>query len=163
MDEAAGLWKRALAVNRRQSNATAPVLTQEMRVLIQCSCDAQGGVAFCLKRVLPITWPVWRRPLKSSQPQKALQMSQRHFCHHRPAVRHGNFHIGYIMEYIQADICAVSTHAGNAVIISSADDAHGAPIMIAAERPAPAAVRGQHCRGAAPYLDGFHISFDNWL
>ena len=47
----------------------------------------------------------------------------------------GNFHIGHIMEYIQADIWVrYQRMQGHAVNFVGADDAHGAPIMIAAEK-----------------------------
>ena len=47
----------------------------------------------------------------------------------------GNFHIGHIMEYIQADIWVrMQRMHGHEVHFVGADDAHGAPIMIAAEK-----------------------------
>lgn len=47
----------------------------------------------------------------------------------------GNFHIGHIMEYIQADIWVrYQRMMGNTVDFCGADDTHGAPIMIAAEK-----------------------------
>ena len=46
----------------------------------------------------------------------------------------GPFHIGHIMEYIQADIWVrFQRMQGNVVHFVCADDAHGAPIMLAAE------------------------------
>ena len=45
----------------------------------------------------------------------------------------GKFHIGHIMEYIQADICAVPAHGGHRCI-SSAPTIRTVPIMIAAEK-----------------------------
>jgi methionyl-tRNA synthetase len=46
----------------------------------------------------------------------------------------GPFHIGHIMEYIQADIWVrFQRLQGNAVHFVCADDTHGAPIMLAAE------------------------------
>lgn len=45
------------------------------------------------------------------------------------------FHIGHIMEYIQADIWVrFQRMQGHEVNFVGADDAHGAPIMIAAEK-----------------------------
>ena len=42
----------------------------------------------------------------------------------------GHFHIGHIMEYIQADIWVrYQRMQGNAVNFVGADDTHGAPIM----------------------------------
>ena len=46
----------------------------------------------------------------------------------------GPFHIGHIMEYIQADIWVrFQRMQGHAVHFVCADDAHGAPIMLKAE------------------------------
>ena len=77
----------------------------------------------------------------------------------------GNFHIGHIMEYIQADIWVrFQRMQGNAVNFVGADDAHGAPIMIAAEKAGktPQQFVADIAAGRKQYLDGFHISFDNW-
>src|SRR5581483_8244346 len=43
-------------------------------------------------------------------------------------------------------------------------DAHGAPIMLAAEKAgkSPEEFVAEIARGRAQYLDGFHIEFDNW-
>src|SRR5262245_9716060 len=77
----------------------------------------------------------------------------------------GPFHVGHIMEYIQADIWVrFQRMQGHEVHFVGADDAHGAPIMLAAEKAGLkpedfvagiAARRQQH-------LGGFHVEFDNW-
>ncbi|MFZ7337680.1 methionine--tRNA ligase [Comamonas jiangduensis] len=77
----------------------------------------------------------------------------------------GNFHIGHIMEYIQADTWVRAQRMqGNQVNFVGADDAHGAPIMIAAEKAGktPQQFVADIAAGRKPYLDGFHIAFDNW-
>ena len=77
----------------------------------------------------------------------------------------GNFHIGHIMEYIQADTWVRAQRMqGNAVNFVGADDAHGAPIMIAAEKAGktPQQFVADIAAGRKQYLDGFHIAFDNW-
>ncbi len=77
----------------------------------------------------------------------------------------GNFHIGHIMEYIQADVWVrFQRMQGNEVHFVCADDAHGAPIMIAAEKAGitPQQFVANIAAGRKPYLDGFHIAFDNW-
>jgi methionyl-tRNA synthetase len=51
---------------------------------------------------------------------------------------------------------------GNAVNFVGADDAHGAPIMIAAEAGITRSSSWPTAAGRKPYLDSFHISFDNW-
>jgi methionyl-tRNA synthetase len=76
------------------------------------------------------------------------------------------FHIGHMMEYIQADIWVRHQRmAGHEVHFVCADDAHGAPIMIAAEKAGktPQQFVAELAAGRKPYLDGFHIAFDNWL
>jgi len=75
------------------------------------------------------------------------------------------FHIGHIMEYIQADIWVrFQRMQGHEVNFVGADDAHGAPIMIAAEKAGitPQEFVAQIAAGRKQYLDGFHIAFDNW-
>ena len=77
----------------------------------------------------------------------------------------GPFHIGHIMEYIQADIWVrFQRMQGHEVHFIGADDAHGAPIMLAAEKAGktPEAFIGEIARGRKRYLDGFHIAHDNW-
>jgi methionyl-tRNA synthetase len=77
----------------------------------------------------------------------------------------GPFHIGHVMEYIQADIWVrFQRMQGHEVHFVGADDAHGAPIMLAAEKAgkAPEAFIEEISRGRKQYLDGFHIAFDNW-
>jgi len=77
----------------------------------------------------------------------------------------GPFHIGHIMEYIQADIWVrFQRMQGHTVHFVGADDAHGAPIMLAAEKAGktPEAFIAEIQRGRGQYLDGFHLSYDNW-
>lgn len=84
------------------------------------------------------------------------------------------FHIGHMMEYIQADIWVrfqrmqrdeVNGQAqARTVHFVGADDTHGTPIMIAAEKEGitPQEFVAKIAAGRAQYLDGFHIAFDNW-
>jgi methionyl-tRNA synthetase len=77
----------------------------------------------------------------------------------------GPFHIGHIMEYIQADIWVrFQRLQGHEVHFMGADDAHGAPIMLAAEKAgkSPEEFIDAIQKARRPYLDGFHISHDNW-
>ncbi|MDB5751314.1 MAG: metG [Ramlibacter sp.] len=77
----------------------------------------------------------------------------------------GKFHIGHIMEYIQADIWVrFQRMQGHEVHFVGADDAHGAPIMIAAEKAGvtPQAFVAEIAAGRPEYLKGFLIAFDNW-
>ena len=75
------------------------------------------------------------------------------------------FHVGHMMEYIQADIWVRTQRMlGHQVHFVGADDAHGAPIMIAAEKAGktPQAFVAEIAAGRQQYLDGFRIAFDNW-
>jgi methionyl-tRNA synthetase len=75
------------------------------------------------------------------------------------------FHVGHMMEYIQADIWVrFQRMVGNEVHFVCADDAHGAPIMIAAEKAGktPQQFVAEIAAGRKQYIDGFHIGFDNW-
>src|SRR5438552_9986875 len=77
----------------------------------------------------------------------------------------GPFHIGHIMEYIQADIWVrFQRMRGHEAHFIGADDAHGAPIMLAAEKAGkpPEQFIAEITKGRKQYLDGFHIEFDNW-
>lgn len=77
----------------------------------------------------------------------------------------GAFHMGHIMEYIQADIWVRHERmCGNIVHLVGADDVHGAPIMIAAQKRGltPQAFVAEIAAGRKQYLDGFHISHDYW-
>ena len=77
----------------------------------------------------------------------------------------GPFHIGHIMEYIQADIWVrFQRMLGNQVHFVCADDAHGAPIMLKAEAEGikPQELVARIAAGRPQYLQGFHLSFDNW-
>jgi methionyl-tRNA synthetase len=70
-----------------------------------------------------------------------------------------------MMEYIQADIWVrLQRMLGHEVHFVCADDAHGAPIMIAADKAGqtPQAFVAEVAAGRARYLEGFHISFDHW-
>lgn len=77
----------------------------------------------------------------------------------------GAFHMGHIMEYIQADIWVRHERmSGNIVHFMGADDVHGAPIMIAAQKRGmtPQAFVAEIAAGRKQYLDGFYISHDYW-
>ncbi|HZM33398.1 MAG TPA: methionine--tRNA ligase [Burkholderiales bacterium] len=77
----------------------------------------------------------------------------------------GSFHIGHIMEYIQADIWVrFQRMRGHEVHFVGADDAHGAPIMLKAQAEGitPRELVSRIAEERPRYLQGFHISFDNW-
>ena len=75
------------------------------------------------------------------------------------------FHIGHMMEYIQADTWVrFQRMQGVNVDFVCADDTHGAPIMISAEKAGktPQEFVAGIAAGRKQYLDGFQISFDHW-
>lgn len=77
----------------------------------------------------------------------------------------GSFHIGHIMEYIQADIWVRTMRmSGHTVHFVGADDAHGAPIMLKAEKEgiSPEELVARYANERPTYLNGFHIKFDHW-
>ena len=77
----------------------------------------------------------------------------------------GPFHIGHIMEYIQADTWVrFQRLMGHEVHFVCADDAHGAAMMIAADAAGvtPQQFVATIAAGRKPPLDGFHIHFDHW-
>ncbi len=92
-------------------------------------------------------------------------MSRRLFVTTALPYANAAFHIGHMMEYIQADIWVrFQRMQGHSVNFVCADDAHGAPIMIAAEKAgqSPEAFVASIAAGRKQYLDGFHIEFDHW-
>src|SRR5438067_13009259 len=77
----------------------------------------------------------------------------------------GPFHIGHIMEYIQADIWVrVQRMLGHAVHFVGADDTHGAPIMLRAEAEGitPEALISRVSESHRNDYERFHLSYDNW-
>ncbi len=78
----------------------------------------------------------------------------------------GPFHIGHIMEYIQADIWVrfQRMQPDTMVHFVCADDAHGAAIMLRADAEGitPQALVARIAATRPKCLDGFHLSFDHW-
>ena len=77
----------------------------------------------------------------------------------------GPFHIGHIMEYIQADVWVrFQRMQGCKVHFMGADDAHGAPIMLRAEADGVTPEELVRKVGESHQRDyqRFHLSFDSW-
>jgi len=77
----------------------------------------------------------------------------------------GPFHLGHIMEYIQADIWVrFQRMQGHAVHFVCADDTHGAAIMLRAEAEgvSPEQLIGSVSESHRRDYQRFHVSFDNW-
>lgn len=102
--------------------------------------------------------------------QQALIMTRKLFVTTALPYANAAFHIGHMMEYIQADIWVrfqrMQSDDGRQreVHFVCADDTHGTPIMIAAEKEGitPQEFIARIAAGRQQYLDGFHIAFDNW-
>ncbi len=77
----------------------------------------------------------------------------------------GSFHIGHMMEYIQADIWVrFQRMRGHQVHFVCADDAHGAPIMLNAEKQGitPEELVKRVAAEHIAQWPKFHLSFDFW-
>ncbi len=77
----------------------------------------------------------------------------------------GPFHIGHVMEYIQADIWVrFQRMQGHTVHFVCADDTHGAPIMLKAEAEgvSPQELVARIAATRPKHLAGFEVSFDHW-
>jgi len=77
----------------------------------------------------------------------------------------GSIHLGHLVEYIQTDIWVrFQKMQGNEVHYVCADDTHGTPIMLRADKEGISPERlvervyGEHTRDFA----GFHVGFDNY-
>src|SRR5450830_1259095 len=77
----------------------------------------------------------------------------------------GSIHLGHLVEYIQTDIWVrFQRMCGHTVHYVCADDTHGAPVMLRAEKEGitPEAlverVRGEHLRD----FTDFSVAFDNY-
>src|SRR3990170_847759 len=97
--------------------------------------------------------------------EKKPHMPRRIFVTTALPYANGSFHIGHIMEYIQADIWVrFQRMQGHEVHFVCADDAHGAPIMLKAQAEGitPQQLVARIAAERPKYLAGFHIGFDNW-
>ena len=77
----------------------------------------------------------------------------------------GDLHAGHLLEYVQADIWVRAQRMlGHGVQFVCADDAHGAPIMLAAQKAglSPEQYVTQVTSGRRAFLEGFGIAFDHW-
>ena len=104
-------------------------------------------------------------PSPAADQARAGQARKRLFVTTALPYANGSFHIGHIMEYIQADIWVrFQRLLGHEVHFVGADDAHGAPIMLKAEAEGvtPEALVARIAAERPRYLQGYHISFDHW-
>ncbi|HWX11854.1 MAG TPA: methionine--tRNA ligase [Trinickia sp.] len=77
----------------------------------------------------------------------------------------GQIHLGHLVEYTQTDIWVRALRMqGHEVYYVCADDAHGTPIMLSAEKEGitPKALIERVWREHKRDFDSFHVSFDNY-
>ena len=95
----------------------------------------------------------------------AAAMSRRLLVTHALPYANGPLHLGHMLGYIQTDIWVRAQRMmGNEVHFVSADDAHGTPIMLAAEKAGmspEAFIAGIRAGHEADFAD-FHFSFDHY-
>jgi methionyl-tRNA synthetase len=103
--------------------------------------------------------------LRAGPAQKIIQMSRKLFVTTALPYANGSFHIGHIMEYIQADIWVrFQRMQGHEVHFVCADDSHGAPIMLNAEKLGikPEELVARISEDHKADWPRFHLSFDYW-
>ncbi|MEA3121431.1 MAG: methionyl-tRNA synthetase [Paraburkholderia sp.] len=77
----------------------------------------------------------------------------------------GQIHLGHLVEYTQTDIWVRALRMqGHEIYYVCADDAHGTPIMLSAEKEGitPKALIERVWREHKRDFDSFHVSFDNY-
>ena len=92
-------------------------------------------------------------------------MPRRLLVTHALPYANGPLHLGHMLGYIQTDIWVRAQRMmGNEVHFVAADDAHGTPIMLAAEkaRMTPEAYIAQIRAGHEADFSDFHFSFDHY-
>ncbi|MEO8778192.1 MAG: methionine--tRNA ligase [Rhodanobacter sp.] len=92
-------------------------------------------------------------------------MSRRLLVTHALPYANGPLHLGHMLGYIQTDIWVRAQRMmGNEVHFVAADDAHGTPIMLAAEKAGmtPEAYIAQIRAGHEADFRAFHFSFDHY-
>ncbi|WP_233842349.1 methionine--tRNA ligase [Dyella sp. 2HG41-7] len=92
-------------------------------------------------------------------------MPRRLLVTHALPYANGPLHLGHMLGYIQTDIWVRAQRMmGNEVYFVAADDAHGTPIMLAAEKAGvspEAFIDGIRASHEADFAD-FHFSYDNY-
>ncbi len=77
----------------------------------------------------------------------------------------GSIHLGHLVEYIQTDIWVrFQKMRGNTCHYVCADDTHGTPIMLRAEKEGitPEQLIDRVWQEHKADFDGFHVAFDNY-
>src|SRR5512147_3112353 len=77
----------------------------------------------------------------------------------------GSIHLGHLVEYIQTDIWVrFQKMRGHQCIYCCADDTHGTPIMLRAEKEgiSPEQLIDRVWHEHKRDFDGFHVDFDNF-
>jgi methionyl-tRNA synthetase len=100
-----------------------------------------------------------------SFPASAADMPRRLLVTHALPYANGPLHLGHMLGYIQTDIWVRAQRMmGSEVYFVAADDAHGTPIMLAAEKAGvtPEAFIDGNRAGHEADFAGFHFSYDNY-
>jgi len=100
-----------------------------------------------------------------SFPASAADMPRRLLVTHALPYANGPLHLGHMLGYIQTDIWVRAQRMmGSEVYFVAADDAHGTPIMLAAEKAGvtPEAFIDGIRAGHEADFAGFHFSYDNY-
>src|SRR5690606_21054967 len=151
------LWQRGLQEGDQQGQ----VRSREGPRLARAAAPAAEARYACSVRGHQATWPCHNSCSFSSN----LDPMRHLFVTTALPYANGPFHIGHIMEYIQADIWVrFQRMLGNRVHFVCADDAHGAPIMLKAQDEGiePEELIARIAADRPQYLQGFAISFDHW-
>ena len=98
-------------------------------------------------------------------PASITPMPRRLLVTHALPYANGPLHLGHMLGYIQTDIWVRAQRMmGSEVYFVAADDAHGTPIMLAAEKAGmspEAFIDGIRASHEADFA-GFHFSYDNY-
>src|SRR6478672_1790856 len=147
-------WHSSMGLRARQARRAADVHFSRSAT---SACGRRGAFARICEQPSRIAFQ--KTPRMPASPARTL------FVTTALPYANGPFHIGHLMEYIQADIW-VRFHRmqGNVVHFVCADDTHGAPIMLKAESEGVspealiAGVAESHRRDWARYLISFHTT-----
>ncbi len=122
-------------------------------------------VQFTKRKIIRINQFCVRFGVTCRPGKKYIQMSRKLFVTTALPYANGSFHIGHIMEYIQADIWVrFQRMQGHEVHFVCADDTHGAAIMLNAEKLGitPEQLIERIALDHNADWPRFHLSFDHW-
>ena len=106
-------------------------------------------------------------PITHAAPEMTLPATRKLFVTNALPYANGPLHLGHLVGYIQADVWVRfqrMVHGHDAVTYVCADDAHGTPIMLAAEKAgvSPEAFIADIKVGHERDFAAFHVAFDHY-